>query len=512
MTQKNILPTTGPQETFVAYLWHNSRNRITLLLALAAIIVQFSVFKYFYPFASYIHGDSFSYLDTAYWNLDINTYMVGYSRFLRLFSVFSRSDMVLTAFQYLLLQGSGLFFLFTLFYFYRPGKVMQTILLVFMVLNPLFLHMANLISSDCFFLALSLTWFALLLWILHRPNTRVVIWHTIVLFVAFTVRYNALIYPAIAMIVFLFSRISTIRKIVGIGTVFLLCGLFVLYTGNKYKKITGTWQYSPFSGWLWSNNAMYTYRFVDSAQRKPVAKRFLVLNEMVCAYIDTTRDVRKHPEQRLIASTVYMWSWNSPLYKYRERLFLKDTAAEELKRWATMGPIYKDYGVYIIRKYPWQYIRYFILPNAVKYYSPPLEFLETYNSSRDDVSEIAQIWFNYKTPKIYARGNDIHATTLIFYPILAGTMNVVFLCDLVCFIILKGFRQDTLFRKGILLATVIWLLNAGFTIFASSAALRFQAFPVILVTTFALLLIDWLCQLALYPATGSYKDYYLSTL
>jgi uncharacterized protein YqhQ len=87
---------------------------------------------------------------------------------------------------------------------------------------------------------------------------------------------------------------------------------------------------------------------------------------------------------------------------------------------------------------------------------------------------------------------SLKVSILDFYPILTGAMNVVLLCGLLCFIILKGWRNITLFRKGLLLAIIVWLLNAGFTIFASSAALRFQSFPILLVTVFALLLIDWI--------------------
>ncbi len=59
------------------------------------------------------------------------------------------------AFQYLTLQCSSLFLIFTLFYFYRPCKTVQIVLLSFIVLNPLFLYMANLVSSDSIFLGLS---------------------------------------------------------------------------------------------------------------------------------------------------------------------------------------------------------------------------------------------------------------------------------------------------------------------------------------------------------------------
>ncbi|WP_217602351.1 hypothetical protein [Chitinophaga sp. GbtcB8] len=488
------IPANTPSETFGYFIWGNRQYRIILWIAAAAMVIQFGVFKYIYPYASYIHGDSFVYLNIAQQNLNIDAYLVGYGRFLRMFSVFGSSDLVLTAFQYLLLQGSALFLLFTLFYFNRPSRRVQHLLLAFMVLNPLFLGLANLISSDGLFVALSLSWFALLLWIMHRPNNIVMVCHALVVFAAFTVRYNALIYPGIALIAFLLSPQSWGQKMAGAAVGIILCGLFVLYNGHQYKKLTGTWQYSPFSGWLMANNAMYAYRYVDSADRKPVPQRFKVLDNMIRTYFDSSRDVKTHPVEGLIASTAYMWTPSLPLYVYRERLFKKDSRTSEVRKWASMGPLYGDYGRYIIRKYPLQYARYFLWPNVNKYYAPPLEFLETYNSGRDSVQPVAQQWFGYKSNKVKVRSKTFQAQLLGFYPIFSGIINVVMLCLLLCFVLLKGFREHTLFRKGVLMGGGVWLLNAGFTIFASSAALRFQAFPILLTSTFTLLLLDWLWQ------------------
>jgi hypothetical protein len=491
--QTTIAENTG---SFKEFLLHNKQNRITLWLALIAIIIQFSIFKYFYPYASYIHGDSFVYLDTAYKNLDINTYMVGYSRFLRLFSVFSRTDLGLTAFQYLLIQSSALFLLFTLFYFYKPGKIVQIILLCFMVFNPLFLHLGNLVSSDGFFLALSLTWVTLLLWIIHKPNNYITLFHGIVLFTAFTVRYNALIYPFISAGVFFLSRMPMRRKLFGAAFGAVLCGLFVIYTGNKYKELTGTWQYSPFSGWQLANNAMYAYRYVEPFNRKPVTKKFQELDKTITTFFDSTRDHKKYPTESVMAGTFYMWSHGMPLFKYRDNLFKKDSSAKELKKWSSMGPFYKEYGVYMIKKYPIYFLKYFIWPNALKYYSPPVEFLETYNSGKDSVMSICQLWFRYTNLKLTTRTVDNKVHILDFYPILTGIINVVMLCCLICFLLLKAWRHNRMFGYGVLIGGTIWTLNAGFTIFASSAALRFQSFPILLTTSFALLLIDFIAQVA----------------
>src|SRR5689334_2481221 len=111
MNEKTTIEVPG---NFKEFLFKNKQNRLLLILTSAAIIIQFGVFKYLYPYASYIHGDSFSYLNAADQNLTINTYLIGYSKFLRLFSVFAKPDYMLVAFQYLLIQFSTLFLLFTI--------------------------------------------------------------------------------------------------------------------------------------------------------------------------------------------------------------------------------------------------------------------------------------------------------------------------------------------------------------------------------------------------------------
>lgn len=489
--------TTIPANTvsFRDFLFKDKRNRTILILAAVAVVIQWAVFKYFYPFASYIHGDSFAYIKAADQNLSPNTYLIGYSKFLRLISIFSRSDFSVTALQYLLIELSTLTLLFTTFFFYKPGKITQYFLLCFMVFNPLFLHLANLISSDGFFLALSMIWLTSLVWIIHRPSKNSIFWHAIVLFLAFTVRYNAMIYPIISLLAFYLSKATLKQKIIGFTLAITTCLLFVITTSYQYKRITGQWQYSPFSGWQMANNAMYAYRYVDSANRKPVEKKYTELDNMIREYFDSTRNIFKYPHEALMASTVYMWTKRLTLYKYQDRLFINDTISSDYKKWASMGPFYKDYGLYIIKQYPSYYARYFLWPNANKYYAPPIEFLESYNSGRDTVTNIAKNWFGYKSNNVYSRLSENNVWTLNFYPILSGIVNLIMLCSLICYIIQKGWKHTTYFNSFLILCSSLWIVNAVFTIFASSAALRFQSFPILLTTTCAVLMIDWMVQL-----------------
>jgi hypothetical protein len=491
--------TTIPANTvsFRDYLFKDKRNRTILILAAVAMVIQFGVFKYFYPFASYIHGDSFEYLNAAHLNLKVNSYLIGYSKFLRIFSVFTRSDLFLTTFQYILAQAGGLLFLFSLSYFFRINKTISIILTSFIVFNPLFLYMANMVSSDCIFLAISLTWLTTLLWIINRPTTRMMLYHSLILFIAFTVRYNALIYPLISIIAFGMSGIPLRKKIAGLAPGIILCGLFILYTAYKFKVISGQWQYSPFSGWQMANNAMYTYRYVDIADRKPVPTKFSALDQMIRTHYDSTWDFQKYPQEGLQASTFYMWRPELPLQRYMNIQFAKDSSARELKKWSTMGPFYSEYGKFIIMQYPIHYLKFYLLPNTYKFFTPPLEYLSQFNSDKDTVLNIAKEWFDYKSNKITSGMHDLKIRALNFYPILTGIANAIFVVSFVCFIILGGFKNKDRFSKFILLVFVFWFVNAGFSIFATAGALRFLSFSSILSSLFDIVLINWVWAIAI---------------
>jgi len=487
---KPIQYASGSEQTFPQFLFHNRRNRMILYLAVAAIIIQFAGFKYLYPFANYIYGDSFTYLKAAYENLTINDYMIGYSKFLRLVSVFAKPDLVLVSIQYLLIQCSALFLSFTIFYFYEVRKITQTILLCFMVFNPLSLHLANLVSSDGLFLALSMGWFALLLWVMYKPSNKIIFWHAILIFTAFTVRYNALIYPFIATLAFGLSKLSVRKKVIGLGFGVLLIGWFVGISMFQYKKLTGYWQFSPFSGWQLANNALYAYQEVDSIDRVPVSPQFRALDNMVRNFYD------KYPNKPAgEASTSYMWTEWYPLMRYTNRIFKgKDSTAPPFKEWASMGPFFSSYGWHIIKKYPMHFLHYFVWPNSQKYLAPPVEFLEYYNWGNKYLPEEARIWFGYTTNEAKIRMKSGEAWILTPYPYFVSIVNLTMILMLLSYLLLKGWQSNKIFNRIILLAGFAWITNAGFITFAASVALRYQAFPALLTFTFSLLLIDWMVQ------------------
>ncbi len=471
-------------------------NRTFLWIAAAAIALQFSIFKLCYPYAGFINGDSYVYIASAYYNSDINTYSIGYSKFLRIFSTFTRSDLALVAFQYLAIQASALWLLHSLITLFQPRKITKILLFVFVVFNPVWLYISNYVSSDALFLALSLVWFTLLLQILQSPKKNLLICQAIILLIAFMVRYNALYYPFIAALALLLAKMPVRTKLITIGANFLLIALFIGYTTDRYYKLTGTRQFTPFSGWQLANNALYAYRYVDSADVKPPPPQFQALDHVVRHYFDTTRDKTKHPEEMLRANTVYMWDTNSPLHKFVYLQTQKDLAASSHKRWSLMGPLDADYGRYLIRQYPGVYFNYYLLPNALKYYAPPGEFLVEYNMGRDTVAAIATSWFKYPSKKVKPAVGGFKIHVLDFMPVLAAIMNIIFLLGYIGLAAIQGVRPRSPMQAALLLAFCLWIANFGFSVFASPVTLRYQLFGFLVFSGFAFVLIDKIHQLA----------------
>lgn len=475
---------------FKDFILCNKFYRRLLVTSIFLVLLAFCIFKYIYPYPGFINGDSYSYILSAFYNLRVDTYPIGYPKFIRFFSVFSYNSTSLVAFQYFFIESSSIILLFTIYYFYQPKRWIQVILLFLIVANPAYLFLANYISSDSLFLGLSILWFANLVWILNYPSIALLACHAILILFTFMVRYNALYYPIVAAFAFFIEKREMLIKFLGLLVAAILLFVFINYTSNQFKRISKIKQFSPFSGWQIANNALYAYRFVNSVDRKQLPVRFRLLDQVVRDYFDSTRDVTLHPQEMLYASTVYMWDPSSPLSIFKEEFKKYDSTTGELTKWANVGPIYKDYGFTLIKNYPKTFIEYYIWPNFLKFYVPPVEFLSTYSTGVDTIPPIAKQWFWFNSNKLKHRTPSMEVKVLNFYPILYGSFNVIFITIGISFILLRRIKASYQLSKLLFLFSFYWIINLIFSVFASPIALRFQLFPFLLVTIFIFLILD----------------------
>jgi len=486
--QKFLSPS---QPSLINYIWQNKRNRAYLLFACCALLLQLILFKTRYPYANYM-PDSYSYLAAASSNADVNMWPVAYSKFLRLISVFTHSDTMVVSIQYLFLQASTLLFFFTVCYFWQPGRAVKNSLYLFFLFNPISFYISNYIAADALFIGISLVWLTQLCWIIYRPRPYHIFFQALLLLGAFTVRYNAIYYPLIAALAFILTRQSWSFKIAGITLGTGLVIAFILFTSQKMQEATGQRQFSAFGGWQMANNALFMYKKIPASDRHPVPTQFVKLEGMVREHIDTIRRLT-FADADLDGNNFYLWSKKGPLIQYMGRQWKGNSDAPYFVKWASQGPLYTDYGMYLIRKYPLAFAKIFMLQNAIRFAVPPVEFIGAYNMGLDSVRPIAKEWFNYKNLRIINQKKDPILSVVKQYPILATLINCCFVLGCVGFLVFGGIRKT---KKGftniLLLISIFWLLNGAFSIFASPPVLRYQVFPIMLCFTFSVFLLEYL--------------------
>ena len=118
--------------------------------------------------------------------------------------------------------------------------------------------------------------------------------------------------------------------------------------------------------------------------------------------------------------------------------------------------------MHLITKFPIQYLEAFMLPNAVKYFVPPTEFLGEYNMGKDSVDKLAKDWFNYKTRKVQQhdkkKRNEIAATE--WFPVFGAIANILLVMGLIGVALLGAInRKEYGLPQLLTIILALWLLN-----------------------------------------------------
>ncbi len=477
-------------------------NRVYCLIILGLMVLQFIVFKLMYPFPDFF-SDSYSYIEAAALHLDVNIWPIGYSRFLALLHWFSASGSALIFFQYLAWSFSALYFYLTITYFYATGKNTRIFLCLFLFFNPLFLYVANYVTSDMLFVSMSTIWLAQLIWILQRPKLYQVFVQGGLMFIMFTFRYNAMIYPVIAAGVFLMSKQKAWVKALGIVIGPALILPFILWSSQAAKVLTGTAQFPPIlGGWQWGNNAMYVRGFIQedsnafptpqTAELDGIARRFFSQPD--------------RPQDLLFSEVAnfFIRHQEAPLKQYMSRHFHPKTEQDYIAAWGKSAVVFDQYGKFLIKRHPLAYARYYLLVNTKNYFIPPLEKLEIYNLGEDEMWATGQSWFRYSSPKVWCISKELQGNVLALFPFFFMVLNVYHLIALILFVRRGGFRKTSkTVQFTVLTITAFLALNAAFSIFANIIVIRYQIFPMLVFVTFAMLLVDYLEILAPNPKKTS---------
>ncbi|WPQ63317.1 hypothetical protein SIO70_00370 [Chitinophaga sancti] len=488
----------SPTPDFISYVLKDPVNRLYAWIAIAICIVSWFLFKYFYPNPNIIF-DSYYYIMGATSNEDVSAWPIGYSKFIKLIGMFTHAVNALLILQFVILEVCFLFFFFSVRYFFYLSRLSSNILFVLIFLNPIYLYTCNLVLSDALFLGLSLVWIINLFWIIFRPQVWMVITQALLLFVTFSMRHSAMYYPIIGCVALFFSQLRLGVKIFGICFQFLLVGGFILYTTHLNERIYGVRQFSPFESWKVASNALYVYEHVPENEKKAVPVKFKELDKEVRQFYKTKKYQISLFTPDPSWGSYYMFMFNSPLISYQEKKLGMDSIfyVLSIKNFSKMAPLYDEYGKFILKSYPFTYAKNFVVPNIWIYMLPyPEVYYDDYNPFTflpDTLGGIAKNWFG-KISLTAPRKNVVFRTTLFtFYPVINMLIHFIFIITGIGFYVLKGYRRmKAPYFKGILMISILWLLNFGFIIIASASLLRYQLFITVVELVFMLFFIDFL--------------------
>lgn len=460
---QQILETKG-------YLW----------AAVFVTVVGLVLFKFIYPYPNMVL-DSYYYIMYAMAHAKVGPWAIGYSWFLEIVGAISHSPLVLVVLQYLILVFSFVAFFLTTTKIFRVSGYAKWVLFVFLFVNPLFFFCANFIMSDALFISLSSVWLCVLLEMILKPKVYLLLLHTVLIAVVFTVRYNALYYPILAIGVIVISGYTLVQKIAGIAVMVILLGSFVWYTCSQVEQATGTRQFSPVGSWKLANDALYMYGHVSKVRMDAVPAKFGKLDSAVRAYFSPTRKIDNLLNYSSpFYGSFYQFAHGSPLMRYRVAVCGDDTLFVNFQKMARMGPLYGEYGSYLIRKYPVGFMKYFIAPNAIRYLYPPMECFTSMPPFylRDDfLGRYPQEWFGLKTLTVGQSYIELRNNIMYLTQVILTCIHVLFFIGLIMFLSLRLYRQSNRLEKNCLrLVLILWLCDLGFNLTATVSIVRYQMF------------------------------------
>jgi hypothetical protein len=475
-------------------------NKVYIWGALVITIFLLTGFKLIYPYPNMVL-DSYYYILGAISRADVGPWAIGYSWFLRLFGLFTHSPLALVAFQYLFLELSLLVFALTLTEVIKLSKIARWIIFPFFFCNPLLLYCANFVMADTLFISLSLIWISLLLWVLYSPKLYLLWAHAGLIFLVFCVRYNALYYPVLAALAFALSKYPLRQKILGIALQLVVIGGFIGYTSHRVGQISGKAQFSPFGNWKTANDALYMYGHIYQNDSSAVPEKFIALHQTVRRYFQQggkVDDLLNFRSQ--FYGSQYMFTRGTPLVNYKVRLYGEDSEFVNFKIMAAVGPLYGEYGRYLIKKFPGAFLEYFVEPNSIRYLFPPMEAfgsLPPYFLRSDYLGTAAQDWFGVTTLTVPWASINLRARILRPYQTITFYIHIMFVFTLIGFVFIRGIRSITREEArslGVLVA--LWLCDLWFNLTAAAAVMRYEIFVLMIESS----LLIWLTQRIIFPS------------
>jgi hypothetical protein len=460
-------------------LLFNKENHFELYSSFALLLISLAFFQWVYPFPN-VYADTGAFITVAGNGLIGNYRPIGYSWFMAFAHFINPHPDVLVFLQSILYFFSTLVFYLTLkSFFLQTNKLVWRIFFFLFMLAPTCIYICNFVISDSLFISLTHLWLASLLWILASKKLSAVLWNALFLLLLLQTRYIALFYPLITVITlfFAFFRTNKLSFLVYSGLQVILFAAVIVFTTWQTQKNIGVSVFSAFGGWQKANNAMHILPHVNLNPAEIADPQIRKTHAFIISH--SPKELYPRPDSVVV---LYLWSNYGPIKQYM--FHLKGNGQKSyLHYWHLASKPLGNWGDYLIKRYPFVFLRHYIYPNFLFLFSLSNEALFVFPGPSQQMKD----WFNWNNKPVQPRYQ-------FFHDFLAATASKSFnllwiglIISIVALCFPKKLKLNPLQYRLLLVVSFFCIAYIVMSIYASPLVLRY-----LLVIRHSLLLIPFL--------------------
>lgn len=393
MKKKHVEKKNRTSFNFLKFLF-NKEQLPDWMVIIGLCVIGYIIIKICYPYPITM-SDSLGYIQAA--EIDKFSFYrpFGYSFFIQIIHGISSNIHAVFIAQMIIYFLATAMFSFTIKYFFKPNnKIIWYILLVIFTLSPMGLYLANCIMSDLLYGVIIYLMISSFIFVIQKRSWIGLFLFMIFLYISLFIRYSSMVFPVVFIPLFFMIK-GNIRWVGIIGTVFISV-IFNAQIKRDMKENTKFDQFSTgFDGWQIANNTLHIIPFIDLDPEDIKDKELRKFHEFVLLYNDS---ILKITDNGKIVSSKFLWFKDLPLKDYLS-LQIKENQQTYAHNWIRLGStIFKDYGWFLIKKYPFKFMRYYYLLNAKSVFYP-----ESLGILYNDVpisSSKETSWYNIKEDEI----------------------------------------------------------------------------------------------------------------
>ena len=346
------------------------------VVVLLAALIPFCGIRLIYPYVG-IYSDSMTYVKAAADDTFLPFRPFGYSAYLQWVHHFSDSINAVAWSQlllYVVCMGVLVMALKRCFGLCR-GWV-RVVMEVVMTASPMALYMLNYVMSDSLFCCLTFVMVAMLIVAIKEESYVALVVYAVALTASLLTRYSALFLPIAAVPLMLWVKNKRLRYV---ALALTAVSIFTYYTNvsDNMRRVTGKKQLATaFGGWQMANNGMHVLPYITDYSVMPDDEALRGLHQFcIRRYDDKIRQVTEDGRK---SGTFFMWEGEMPLKQYMYYLMSQNPGLTYIDAWTYLGSgVYQKYGSWLMRQYPWLFVRYYLWPSAPAiFYTDNLELLK----------------------------------------------------------------------------------------------------------------------------------------